>query len=201
MIPLWVATTNPGKILEFRNILHGIAEVHSLSELKVYTPPPETGASFEENARIKAKSLRAVLSEHWIVADDSGLEVEGLGGLPGIHSARYAGEHARDSENVAKLLKMLKIRSPNQRAAQFRCVLVAYSPAGQERVVEGVVKGQISQKVSGTSGFGYDPIFVPENENKTFAELGPAFKNRVSHRAQAIRELVPFLQSNPTVSR
>lgn len=197
MVKIWVATTNQGKLLEFRNLLHGKAEIHSLNELRVYTPPPETADSFAGNARIKAKALRAVVNDGWVVADDSGLEVEGLGGLPGIHSARYAGEHARDSENVAKLLKMLKIRSPQMRAAQFRCVLVAISATGEERVVEGIVRGAISNKVSGTTGFGYDPVFIPEGETRTFAEMGAALKNRLSHRAQAIRELVRLLEPPP----
>lgn len=197
MEKIWVATTNQGKLLEFRNLLHGKAEIHSLNELRVYTPPPETADSFAGNARIKAKALRAVVNDGWVVADDSGLEVEGLGGLPGIHSARYAGEHARDSENVAKLLKMLKIRSPQMRAAQFRCVLVAISATGEERVVEGIVRGEISSKVSGTTGFGYDPVFIPEGETRTFAEMGAALKNRLSHRAQAIRELVRLLEPPP----
>lgn len=197
MVKIWVATTNQGKLLEFRNLLHGKAEIHSLNELRVYTPPPETADSFVGNARIKAKALRAVVNDGWVVADDSGLEVEGLGGLPGIHSARYAGDHARDSENVAKLLKMLKIRSPQMRAAQFRCVLVAISATGEERVVEGIVRGEISNKVSGTTGFGYDPVFVPEGETRTFAEMGAALKNRLSHRAQAIRQLAPLLESPP----
>ncbi len=191
---LWVATTNQGKLNEFRNLLtaKGV-QVHSPSELKVYSSPKEDGKTFEENARIKARSLKALKQNEWVVGEDSGIEVEGLAMMPGIFSARYAGERASDGENVAKLLKMLQIRSPNQRAAQFRCTMVVYSPEGNEHVIEGLVKGQISQKVTGTTGFGYDPIFIPEGETKTFAELGQAYKNKVSHRAQAIQKLFELL--------
>ncbi|HAG91654.1 MAG TPA: non-canonical purine NTP pyrophosphatase, partial [Bdellovibrionales bacterium] len=107
MISLWVATTNKGKLSEFKNILMNVAELHSPSELSAYTAPKETGTTFVENARIKAKSLHAVTGG-WVVADDSGLVVESLGGLPGIHSARYAGEKASDGENISKLLKMMQ---------------------------------------------------------------------------------------------
>lgn len=187
---LWVATTNQGKLNEFRNLLSAKGvQVHSPSELKVYSSPKEDGKTFEENARIKARSLKALKQKEWVVGEDSGIEVEGLAMMPGIFSARYAGERASDGENVAKLLKMLQIRSPNQRAAQFRCTMVVYSPEGKEHVIEGLVKGQISSKVTGTTGFGYDPIFIPEGETKTFAELGQAYKNKVSHRAQAIQKL------------
>lgn len=190
MTPVWVATSNQGKLNEFRNLMSNDCEIHSLSELSIYALPEETGSTFLENARIKAKALAAVRPGVWVLADDSGLEVEGLGGLPGVHSARYAGDKARDSENVAKLLKMLQIRSPGNRTALFRCILVAFDPAGTEHVTEGIVQGKISDKVRGQTGFGYDPIFIPEGQDKTFAELGAAFKNKVSHRAVAIREML-----------
>jgi len=192
---LWIATTNQGKLNEFRNVLGNQVATHSVSELKVYAAPPETGRSFEDNARIKAKTLKAIKSGVWVVADDSGLEVEGLGGLPGIHSARYAGDKASDAENVAKLLKMVQIRTAGNRKAQMVCVLVAFDPSGREHVVCGTVKGTISITARGKSGFGYDPVFVPEGQDKTYAELGPAVKNQGSHRSQAIRELLRLIQS------
>jgi XTP/dITP diphosphohydrolase len=195
MTPLWVATTNQGKLNEFRNLMTGRTELHSLSELGFYAAPPETGKTFEDNARIKARSIKAIKPRTWVVADDSGLEVEGLGGLPGVHSARYAGDKASDGENVAKLLKMLQIRSPGNRAAQFRAVLVAFDPDGKEHVLQGIVKGTISTTARGKSGFGYDPVFIPEGHDKTFAELGGAVKNQISHRAIAIRELLSLLPS------
>jgi len=194
MTPLWIATTNQGKVNEFRNLMGGQVEIHTAGELSVYSAPPETGKTFEENARIKARSLRAMKPGVWVVADDSGLEVPGLGGLPGIHSARYAGEKAKDPENVAKLLKMMQLRSATAREAQFVCTLVVFDPEGKEHVINGIVKGKISDKVRGTTGFGYDPVFIPEGHDKTFSELGIAVKNQLSHRGAAIRELAKLMQ-------
>lgn len=191
---LWFATSNTGKLNELKNLVQGKDfQVHSPSELSFYASPPETGESFEENARIKAKSLKALKPGVWVLAEDSGLEVAGLNNLPGIHSARYAGPKARDAENTAKLLKMLSLRSANKRDAQFRCALVAISPEGHERVFEGILKGEIARNMQGTEGFGYDNVFIPEGETKTFAELGVAFKNKVSHRAQAIKAFLSSL--------
>jgi XTP/dITP diphosphohydrolase len=195
MTQLWISTTNQGKLNEFRNILGAAVETHSVAELSFYAAPPETGQSFEDNARIKAKTLKALKPGVWVVADDSGLEAEGLGGLPGIHSARYAGDKASDGENVAKLLKMIQIRSAANRRAQMVCVLVAFDPTGKEHVIRGVVKGEISTTARGKTGFGYDPVFVPEGQEKTYAELGAAIKNQSSHRSQAIRELFRLMQA------
>lgn len=185
---LWVATSNRGKLDEFKSLLaeKGL-KVHSQSELNAYAIPKENGDSFEANARIKAKSLRSVKSNCWVIADDSGLEVKGLKNLPGIHSARYAGDGASDAENTAKLLKMMQLRGVADRSAQFRCVMVAYSPEGKEYVFDGSLKGMISKTQKGNQGFGYDNVFVPEGQEQTLAELGLAFKNKVSHRALAIR--------------
>jgi XTP/dITP diphosphohydrolase len=199
MITLWISTTNQNKLNEFRNILGDSVEIHSVAELKHYSAPPETGKTFVDNARIKAKTLKALRPGTWVVADDSGLEVEGLGGLPGVHSARYAGDKASDGENVAKLLKMMQIRCPGQRQAQLCCVLVAFDPAGTEQVIHGVVHGQIATTARGQTGFGYDPVFIPAghvpSQEKTYAELGPARKNQTSHRAQAIRELLRLMRA------
>lgn len=192
---LWISTTNQGKLNEFRNILGASVATHSVSELRSYSAPPETGTTFEENARIKARTLKALKPGTWVVADDSGLEVPGLGGLPGVHSARYAGDKASDAENVAKLLKMIQIRSATNRAAQMVCVLVAYDPNGGEHVIRGEIKGSIATTARGKTGFGYDPVFMPEGQDKTYAELGPAVKNQSSHRAQAIRELFRLMQT------
>jgi XTP/dITP diphosphohydrolase len=184
---LWLASNNRGKLIEFKTLLPNL-DIHVQSELPVFTPPPETGKTFEENARIKARALRAVKTGVWVAGEDSGLEVAGLNNLPGIHSARYAGPNARDQENVAKLLKMMSLRSATNRVAQFQCCIVIYSPDGTEHVVQGTLSGQISAKVLGTEGFGYDPIFIPEGETKTLAELGLTRKNQISHRAQAIKK-------------
>ena len=194
MTPLWIATKNSGKLNEFRNLMGDRVELHAAGELSFYSSPPETGATFVDNARIKARALKSLKPGVWVVADDSGLEVEGLGGLPGVHSARYAGDKASDRENNAKLLKMVQIRTPAQRKAQFRCVFVAYDPDGQEHVIEGIVTGKIANSAQGTSGFGYDPVFIPDGFDKTFGELGSAVKNQISHRAKAIRELMALMR-------
>ena len=192
---IWFATFNKGKINEFRNLSQGLPlDLHLASEIATYSSPVEDADTFEANARIKAKSLRAIKDEAWVLAEDSGLEVDGLDKKPGVYSARYAGDNASDMENVAKVMKMLRIRSPKNRKARFICSLVAISPEGEEFVFNGSVEGEISQKVAGQTGFGYDPIFVPEGESKTFAELGPAFKNKVSHRSKAVRAFIEMLK-------
>jgi XTP/dITP diphosphohydrolase len=186
---LWLATGNRGKLNEFKIMLapHPELEIHSQGELKFFTTRPEDGKTFVENARIKARTLKSVKTGVWVIGEDSGIEVEGLGGLPGIHSARYAGPNAADSENNAKLLKMMQIRSATNRKAQFHCAMVVFTPAGEEWVFEALFKGEIAKAEKGQTGFGYDSIFIPEGETQTMAELGIAYKNRVSHRAQAIR--------------
>jgi XTP/dITP diphosphohydrolase len=191
MFNLWIATSNQGKLSEFKSLLTGI-QIRSPGEMPVYSYPKETGKTFEENARIKARSLSALKRQDWVVGEDSGLEVEGLDGMPGIFSARYAGDRASDAENSAKVLKMLQIRSPLNRRAQFRCVIVAVDPKGHEHVVEGLLKGEIALQARGRTGFGYDPIFVPEGHTQTLAEMGPA-KNAISHRSQATRLLNQLL--------
>lgn len=194
---LWIATSNKGKLTEFKVLLNSLPDlkIHSTADLPVFSPPPENGATYLDNARIKTKALKAVKPEAWVLGDDSGLEVAGLGQLPGVHSARYAGANARDSENRAKLLKMMQIRQITDRSARFRCCLVVLTHSGEEWIFEGIMEGQIAFKESGTMGFGYDSIFIPKGETKTLAELEPAFKNRFSHRALATQQLIQKLQS------
>lgn len=184
----WLATGNRGKLIEFKTLLPKL-DIHAQSELPVFTPPPETGKTFEDNARIKARALKSVKTGVWVAGEDSGLEVEGLNGMPGIYSARYAGDKAADSENVAKLLKMMSLRSATNRKAKFQCCLVVYSPEGKEFVIQGTLSGTIARTAAGTDGFGYDPIFIPDGETQTLATLGLTRKNQISHRAQAIRKL------------
>ncbi len=192
---LWMATGNQGKLNEFKLILSPHQwDIHSQIELNYFSSPPENGDSFLANARIKTRALKAVKSDFWVIGEDSGLEVEGLGNLPGIHSARYAGPKASDRENVAKLLKMMDLRCYDRRQAQFRCVMVAYSPHGEEILTEGLLRGKISMKATGTQGFGYDSVFIPEGQDKTLAELGLAFKNQISHRVQALKQLIPQIK-------
>ncbi len=191
---IWIATTNKGKLVEYKTLLEPRdVRVRSAQELPVYSAPPETGSTFIENARIKARTMKSLQPGQWVMGEDSGLEVEGLNNLPGIHSARYAGPKAADSENVAKLLKMMSLRSATNRKARFVCAVVVYDPDGNEHILEGFMPGEIGRKVAGQTGFGYDVVFLPEGESKTLAELGPGFKNKVSHRAQAIRKLIDLL--------
>jgi XTP/dITP diphosphohydrolase len=187
---VWIGTFNSNKVREYKylsQILLPNLEIHTASEIPGYSAPPENGDSFVENARIKAKSLAAIKSGVWVIGEDSGLVVNGLGGLPGIHSARYAGDKASDSENIAKLLKMIQLKGVLDKSARFECALVAISPEGKEFVYRGVLNGQILDKPRGVHGFGYDPVFLPEGQSQSLAELGLGFKNQFSHRAQAFK--------------
>lgn len=197
MNEVWIATGNKGKLSEFKLLFEKelpSLKIHSISELPTFHAPPENGQTFLENARIKARSLKAMKPETWIMAEDSGLEVGGLGNLPGIHSARYAGPKAQDSENVAKLLKMMQIRAVTDRSAQFVCTMIVYTPQGEEWIFEGKMKGSIAKSATGLHGFGYDPIFIPDGETKSLAELGSGFKNKNSHRAKACMEFISKLK-------
>lgn len=194
---IWIASSNKGKIKEYELLLKGFPDlqIHVQSEIAGFTPRPEDGKIFTDNARIKAKTLKSVRPHVWIFGEDSGLEVEGLGGLPGIHSARYAGPKASDSENVAKLLKMMTIRPMANRNARFVCSLVVYTPEGIEQVFEGFLTGKISNQPKGLHGFGYDPVFIPDLQNpqgQTLAELGAGYKNQFSHRAEAFKKFKEF---------
>lgn len=199
---LWIATGNKGKLEEYKLTLSKIPEIKlfSQADLPYFTPKPEDGTTFLDNARIKARSVKALKPHAYVLGEDAGLEVEGLNQLPGVHSARYAGPHARDSENVAKLLKMMQIRALTNRKAQFRCVTVVLTPQNEEWIFEGCLKGEITQKVSGQMGFGYDPIFKPEGESKTLAELGPGYKILKSHRAQALSQFLAKLSDSQALN-
>jgi XTP/dITP diphosphohydrolase len=191
-VKLLVATSNPGKLVEIREILAGLAlELVSLRDLRL-PPPDETGATFHDNAAQKA-TICARQSGLWTLADDSGLCVEALGGAPGVHSARYA---PTDEERRTRLLQALTSVPAENRSAYFFCA-VALSPPQGERVLraEGRVDGNIAVAARGTNGFGYDPIFLPaEAPGKTLAELGSAEKNRLSHRGRALERMSPVLQ-------
>ncbi len=192
---LWLATGNKGKVTELKKLLSPLSfEIHSQSELPYFSPPSEDGQSFEDNARIKARALHAVKPETWTVADDSGLAVEALEGLPGIHSARYAGPRARPLENNAKLLKMMELRRATNRRACFHCCLLAVSPEDEEFVFHGELQGEIARTLSGQSGFGYDPLFIPQGESRSLAEMSLDEKNVISHRAKALKSLFEMLK-------
>lgn len=197
---IWFASGNQGKTNEMKMLLNrmigaGLLELHTQGELPHFFQPPENGDSFVANARIKARALKSVKTGVWVIGEDSGLAVEGMGGLPGIHSARYAGPKAGDAENVAKLLKMMTIRPMANRKAAFVSTIVAFDPEGNEHVFEGKLEGEIAKAPRGTAGFGYDSVFIPNGETKTLAELGLAFKNKVSHRANAVAGLLSLLES------
>ncbi len=193
---LWVATTNKGKVTEFKSLLGDLGiEIKTLKDLPNYYSPEETGTTFAENAWIKAHALKALKPDAFICAEDSGLEVTGLNNLPGVHSARYAGDKASDAMNNDKVLKMVNMRTPQNREAQFKCALAFIDPKGYENLFEGTVEGAISKKLSGTEGFGYDCCFIPTGKEQTFAELGLVYKNKVSHRSQAIKKFREYLKS------
>jgi XTP/dITP diphosphohydrolase len=186
---LLIATRNSHKTREFAEILGDYFEVRDLAGESELPMVKETGATFVENAIIKAVAASKRFGQD-VVADDSGLEVDVLTGGPGIHSARYAGENASDADNTAKLLADLASAGmPAPFAARFRCSLALARRGKILAIFEGVVEGRIVQVPRGSAGFGYDPIFEPGGFERTFAELSSAEKNRISHRAQAIRSL------------
>ncbi len=197
---LWIATTNSHKLSEFKNLVGSLPiTIRTPDELPTYFAPPETGKTFYENARIKARSLHAMKSDQWVMAEDSGISAEGLNGSPGIFSARYAGEKASDAENNQKMLHMLKIRSPANRKATYHACIVLLSPEKEEFKFEADFKGSITESLKGTAGFGYDPIFIPEGQTKTVGELGDEFKRKHSHRALATRQLFDFLRERSLI--
>ena len=190
------ATNNKNKLSEIRNILGDSIEVLSLSDINCHADVPETGTTLEANAMQKAEYVYQNYGLS-VFADDTGLEVDALGGAPGVYSARYAGGKGHDSEaNMTKLLA--ELGENNNRKARFRTViaLIEKSDDGKAPVVhefEGVCGGQIIRERRGGEGFGYDPIFEPEGYDKTFAELGMDIKNRISHRAKAVEALARYL--------
>ena len=194
----WVlATGNRGKLTELSALLAEAGldlRVTAQSDLRI-DAPPETGATFVENALLKARHA-ARMSRLPAIADDSGLVVPALGGAPGIRSARYAGEHADDGANIAKLLAALEAPSLD-RAAQFYCVLVALEHCDDPAplIAAGTWAGQIARAPKGTGGFGYDPVFFDPTLDCTAAELDAAAKNRLSHRGAALRRLIELLKN------
>ena len=185
------ATNNAHKLNEVRAILGENIEVQSLKDINCYDDIPETADTLEGNALLKA---RYIYERYGVdcFADDTGLEVEALNGAPGVYSARYADENGHNSEaNMQKLLKELD--GVENRKAQFRTAIIVIVN-GKEHLFEGIVKGNIIEEKRGGAGFGYDPIFVPEGYDQTFAELGNDVKNTISHRARAVEKLCAFLK-------
>jgi XTP/dITP diphosphohydrolase len=186
-ITLVIATRNPGKFNEIAALLQGLdVLLLPLDRVGPIEIPPESGESFQENARRKAEAVVRA-SGHLALADDSGLEVDALAGQPGVRSARFGGPQTIDLDRNRLLLEKLQGIPPDQRTARFRCVVAIAEPEGPVHVAEGVCEGRIALAPRGTRGFGYDPIFEIPSLGQTLAELGLETKNRLSHRAQAMR--------------
>ena len=191
---LLLATNNQAKVREYRSLLQNLPyELITLAEQGITTIVSEVGESLEENARLKA-TLLAAESQLLALADDSGLEVDALGGEPGRLSARYAGENASDKDRVNYLLLRLKGVSWEKRSARFRCVIAIATPDGEVEFCSGECQGFITFEPRGERGFGYDPVFYLPELDKTMAELPLEIKNRISHRGQAAGEVYQLLR-------
>src|SRR5512133_2524161 len=195
VIELVVATRNRDKTREIQHILGPEFMVRDLGAHPDVPEIRESGTSFEENAKLKAVAGSRQLPA-LVIGDDSGMEVEALGGAPGIYSARYAGANATDRDKIDKLLRELeRVRATdNRRRARFRCVVALARNGSLLGTFEGIVEGRIADKARGDSGFGYDPIFIPVGFEQTFGELATELKNTISHRAKAIRALAVRLR-------
>ena len=193
MIELVCASANPDKVAEMAEVLAGHA---------VLLPRPEGVGDVAEdaddltgNARLKAQAV-CRLAGAAALADDTGLEVDALGGAPGVHSARFAGDDASYADNLVRLMSDMRSVPPGERTARFRSVVMVYFPDGTELAAEGMVQGVIAVEPRGSGGFGYDPVFVPaEGDGRTFAEMGPEAKNALSHRGRALRALLEVLRA------
>ncbi len=188
-----LATRNPGKVRELAALLAGLpVQVRSLLDFPHVGPLPEEGDTYADNAASKA--LAAALATGLpALADDSGLEVDALGGAPGPQSSRWLGEEATDADRNAALLDRLRGVPPERRTARFRAVVAVALPDRTVRTFEGVVEGRIADRPAGAHGFGYDPIFILPQYGRTMAELGPEVKDRISHRAQAVQAARAYL--------
>lgn len=195
MSELVIATKNAGKIKELEELLAATSfKIKCLAEFPNVVAPAETGASFADNAVIKARSY-AFQTQCWTLADDSGLEVAALGGAPGIFSARYAGENAADPDKITKLLKELDEAKLRNRSARFVCAMAVSDADGEIKfLTEGICHGTIAATASGANGFGYDPIFTPAGFQQTFGELPDEIKQKISHRARAMEKITPYLR-------
>ena len=204
MVPrLLLASANQGKLRELRTILEGLpVELVGLAEAGLGEPPEveETGDTFLENALLKGRAY-AAWSGMAAVADDSGLEVDALGGAPGVRSARYAGPGAGDQANLDKLLAALAGVPPERRTARFRCAAVLVDPAAGEWHAEAAWEGRILEAPRGSGGFGYDPVFLPDGWELTSAEVDQATKDAASHRGRAFRALRPAIEAWATTGR
>lgn len=187
---LWVATRNKDKIIEIKRILKDFnIEINSLLDINEKIDIIEDGSSLKENALKKAEALFR-LKKGWVIGEDTGLEVEALGGKPGVYSARYSGGDYK--ENRIKLLNEMK--GIKNRKARFRTIIVLISPEGEKYFFEGIVNGKIGECEKGDNGFGYDPIFIPEGSDKTFGEMTGEEKDNYSHRKKAFEKFIQFIR-------
>ncbi len=196
LFKLVIASRNVHKIREIRSILNRIPhlDILSLLDFPDYAPPEEGVTSFEDNAILKATDAAKAL-KLWTIADDSGLIIPVLNGKPGVLSSRYAGKNATDKDNRNKLIEEMQNFEDQDRNAFFECSIALASPDGLKKCVKATCEGKIIQKEKGGGGFGYDPLFVKHEYNKTFAELEESIKNRISHRGKALDKIIPTLES------
>ena len=196
-ITFYLASGNAHKVAELQSLADRASTpitIRSARDVGGMPPVEEDTGTFLGNARKKAQALRArVPVGGWTLADDSGVSVDALDGAPGVESAYYAGPQGDAAANLAKLVQVMRDVPGERRGAQFRCLLVAYSPAGDEGVFEGVCSGRLLSDPRGGAGFGYDPLFVPDGYENSYAELGDEVKNRISHRARAWAQLVEWV--------
>ena len=199
MSELLIATKNAGKIKELEELLADLpVRLKSFEDFPDVADVIETGATFSENAVLKAQSY-ALQTKHWALADDSGLEVFALNGAPGVFSARYAGENASDEDRIEKLLK--EMHGNSERRARFVCSMAVADDCGEIKFrADGICDGKIALSAKGTTGFGYDPIFIPDGFSDTFGELSGDIKQQISHRARALNKIIQQLQCFYTLS-
>ncbi len=194
------ATGNAGKMKEIRMILADLgAEIVSMKEAGIFVDIEENGSTYEENALIKARAVAAAAKEDIVLADDSGLEIDGLGGEPGVYSARYMGEDTPYSVKNANLIERLQGVPDERRTARFVCAIAAVLPGGRELTTRAAIEGRIGYEEKGDGGFGYDPIFYVPELHKTTAELTGEEKNLVSHRGKALELMKEELRKNEGV--
>lgn len=193
-VSLLLATANPNKVEEYRSLLDSLgANIRSLEDVGLLDLPEETGETFEENALLKARYC-AQQSGLLLLADDSGLEVEALGGEPGVRSNRWAGPDKTDADRVHLLLERVRDVPEEARTARFVCVVAVVTPEGEERTVRGTLEGMLATAPRGISGFGYDPILYLPELRRTVGELSAQEKNALSHRGRAVQAALPWLQ-------
>ena len=193
MKQLIIATGNANKVREFKEILGDTFTVLSMKDAGIESDPDENGTTFAENALIKAKSVAEKAPDAYVLADDSGLEIDALNKEPGIYSARYLGEDTSYDIKNAKLLERLEGVEDADRTARFVCAMASIFPDGSEHVFTETMEGRIGYEIAGENGFCYDPIFIPDGYEKTSAELTPDEKNAISHRGKALRKTAEVL--------